>query len=393
MKFTANRTTLLAAVKTAAKIVSEKAPVSEITGLLFEADENNGFISLTGTDIRTIIQMRTPAEHIEESGSAVIKPIVIEMLSLLGGETVSFETYRNLLTLRSEETVYEFPFLDAKAFPKTQLPFPEDTIVIKGINPIIKRTVFAASKDTTDYSKASLQYVKVSFLNGQATAQASDGQRMAVAQSPHCADGTLEMIMHQKALNVLCSIIKADDELYVGIVGNFAVMMKQDMIFSTMLYQGKFMEVLPIMSQVELACRVTVDAKQFRETAENVASIFGAGDDRCIDLKICENSIHLETKSACAASQCDIPATDTIPTPEEGFHYAPHLLLDCLRLTSGPLTMTTDKRGFAILEANQSKYFLSPRGPVHIRVPEPKPEKKAKEKTAKTKSKTTKAAA
>lgn len=75
----------------------------------------------------------------------------------------------------------------------------------------------------------------------------------------------------------------------------------------------------------------------------------------------------------------------TVPTDADGFNYNPKWLLDCLKQTSGPLTLSLDPRGFMLIEANQSQYCISPRHPVQIRVPRPKTEKKTKSKaTSKT---------
>ena len=127
------------------------------------------------------------------------------------------------MTLRSGACQYTISGLAAKSFPKLQIPFPEDTIQVKGINSLIRRTVFAANGDNIDYNRAGFSYVKISFRGGMATAEATDGSRMAVTASPHCADGDLDMILHEKALTVLDSIVKPDEELYVGIVGQVVV--------------------------------------------------------------------------------------------------------------------------------------------------------------------------
>lgn len=57
---------------------------------------------------------------------------------------------------------------------------------------------------------------------------------------------------------------------------------------------------------------------------------------------------------------------DTTPTPKDGFHFDCRLLLSCLRNTSGPLRLLLDENGLLILEANQCRYFVCPRGPVRI---------------------------
>ena len=128
-----------------------------------EADGSKGILTITGTDVRTHIQRRLRLEHIEESGSIILPPILAEMLYLLADEFVELESERNLVTLRSGACQYTISGLAAKSFPKLQIPFPEDTIQVKGINSLIRRTVFAANGDNIDYNRAGFSYVKISF--------------------------------------------------------------------------------------------------------------------------------------------------------------------------------------------------------------------------------------
>ena len=83
-----------------------------------------------------------------------MKPILAEMLYLLTDEFVELESEKNLVTLRSGSCQYTISSLAAKSFPKLQIPFPEDTIQVKGINSLIRRTVFAANGDNIDYNRA-----------------------------------------------------------------------------------------------------------------------------------------------------------------------------------------------------------------------------------------------
>ena len=92
-----------------------------------------------------------------------MKPILAEMLYLLTDEFVELESEKNLVTLRSGSCQYTISSLAAKSFPKLQIPFPEDTIQVKGINSLIRRTVFAANGDNIDYNRAGFSYVKSVF--------------------------------------------------------------------------------------------------------------------------------------------------------------------------------------------------------------------------------------
>ena len=370
MKFTVNRLLIYQAVKTVLKIVRPNKEIPELGGLLIEADESSGMLTITGTDIRTHIQRRLRLEHIEESGGMILKPILAEMLYLLTDEFVELESEKNLVTLRSGSCQYTISSLAAKSFPKLQIPFPEDTIQVKGINSLIRRTVFAANGDNIDYNRAGFSYVKISFRGGMATAEATDGSCIAVTASPHCADGDLDMILHEKALTVLDSVVNPNEELYVGIVGKVAVFMKEDLFFSTMLFTGK----------------------QLYELVSGLSVIFDTKDDKCINLRIEPDKVCAQVITGRCSSASQVKAAGTIPTPADGFHYRPKLLTDCLRRLAGPVQMEIDQQGFAVMNANGSRYFISPRGPARI-YQEENPEKKPKGASKKAKTKTTAAKA
>ena len=221
MKISANRVNLLNAVKTASRALGNMKDIPELSNLLFEADANTGIITVTGTDIHTQIQCRLSNEHVLEGGSMLIKPIVAEMLKLLPGESVEMGIGPlNELEIIGGQCKYGVPYLDSKHFPRMQIPFPEDFISVKGINSIIKRTIFATDPKVEDASRHSLQFIKLSFTDGQTTAEATNGQIAALAQTPHGSDGKLELILHEKALGILASIVSPNDELNVGAKGN-----------------------------------------------------------------------------------------------------------------------------------------------------------------------------
>lgn len=387
MKISANRVNLLNAVKTAIRALGNIKDLPQLSSLLFEADANTGMITVTGTDAHTQIQCRLRNEHVLEGGSMLIKPIVAEMLRLLPGETVDIGIgFNNELEIKGGTCQYSIPFLDANQFPRIQIPFPDDFICVKGINSIIKRTVFATDPKATELHKHSLQFVKLSFADGHTTAEATNGQIAALVQTPHGSDGKMDLILHEKALGILTSIVSPNDELYVGTAGNYGVFMKEDMFFSSQLYQGNYIEGSKLVNYIKPAYRATVDAKELYGLAGNVAAIFHFDDDTCINLYIDKNRVVMRTKTAAGASQAQISAAETIPTGADGFNYQAKWLLDCLKQTSGPLSLSLDQRGFMLIEANQSKYCIGPRGPVHIRVPEEKKGKKPRTKSTKSKT-------
>ena len=388
MKFTADRKRLLNATKIALRAVGNRKDFPEIGGVLVDADEGTGTLFVTGTDSHTQIQCRFREGHILSGGAALLSPRVVDMLRLLSEDTVSIELDGKVVVIQSGSTQFTVPTMDVQAFPKTILPFPEDTICIRNIQALVRRTAVAADNHPQEPNKVSQQFIKLSFECDHTTAEATNGCIAAITESPHGADGKLDLILHEKALQILTDIVGASDELYVGVVGNCAVFMKEDLVFTTTLYTGSYFNGSKLVEAIRPVYQATVDAKELYALTLNVTTLFTPKDDHCVDLYVTEDRLILQTQTGLGVSRAAIPAVHTTPTPSDGFHYHPQWLQDCLRQTSGSLTLRMDAKGFLLIEANRSRYFISPRGPVNIFVEDPKAEKANVKPKSKTRSKT-----
>ena len=389
MRISANRKNLLQAVRTALKAVGNEEVMEELGGLLIEAEESTGIISITGSSIHTQIQCRLRNEHVLAGGSVVRSPVVADMLKLLGGETVEKGSVYKRMEIKSGTAKYNIATLEAEKYPKMQIPFPEDFITVKGINSIIKRTAFATDSRNKDASKRSLEFVKLSFKDGSTIAEATNGSIAAISQTPHASDGNLDIVLHESALNILANTVSPNDELYVGVTGSFAVFMKEDLFFASQIFDGNFIEGSKLMSYVKPKYKATVDAAALYDLTANVTSILSGADDQCVNMIIGTDSLAMQTKNAISESKSEIKATGTVPTGDEGYHFNPKWLLNCLKQSSGPMNVLLDEKGYLLLQANQSMYCVCPRRPVHIRIPEKK-EKKPKESKAEKKTRTRK---
>ena len=389
MRISANRKNLLQAVRTALKAVGNEEVMEELGGLLIEAEKSTGIISITGSSIHTQIQCRLRNEHVLEGGSVVMSPVVADMLKLLGRETVEIGSVYNRMEIKSGTAKYNIATLEAEKYPKMQIPFPEDFITVKGINSIIKRTAFATDSRNKDASKRSLEFVKLSFKEGSTIAEATNGSIAAISQTPHASDGNLDIVLHESALNILANTVSPNDELYVGVTGSFAVFMKEDLFFASQIFDGNFIEGSKLMSYVKPKYKATVDAAALYDLTANVTSILSGADDQCVNMIIGTDSLAMQTKNAISESKSEIKATGTVPTGDEGYHFNPKWLLNCLKQSSGPMNVLLDEKGYLLLQANQSMYCVCPRRPVHIRIPEKK-EKKSKESKAEKKTRTRK---
>ncbi len=165
------------------------------------------------------------------------------------------------------------------------------------------------------------------------------------------------MILHEKALTVLDSVVNPNEELYVGIVGKVAVFMKEDLFFSTMLFTGNYLEASKLLSNFHGSYQATIDAKQLYELVSGLSVIFDTKDDKCINLRIEPDKVCAQVITGRCSSASQVKAAGTIPTPADGFHYRPKLLTDCLRRLAGPVQMEIDQHGICRYERKWEPVF------------------------------------
>lgn len=396
MKFTVNRKEMYNAVRKALKTASLVNDIVITEGVLIEANSENNIVSVICTDLRTRIMCRVKAQSISESGSMILKPIVCSMLKFLEGETVEFYTdslNKNEVNIKSGRAVYTVPFMEASAFPTVPTPYPQDMVCIEGINNLIKRAAFAAEDKQVESNQKILQFVNLKLGCGTAQATATDGSFMAVSNTPISSSGNLDMLIHEKAIKSLSEIISADETLFVGTAENYAVFIKEDMMFHTMMLNERFVDVGAAISKLNPAYKVTADVGQMKALVLDVLALLREGDDRCINLSADINMLKAYCVTALGQSNAHINVLCNTSTPSDGYNYNSNILLECLTHVSGPVELLFDNRGFMIIASEHSRYLVCPRSAAQIRVQEEKkPKKETASKKPKAKKTTAKAA-
>lgn len=395
MKFTVNRKEMYNAVRKALKTAS---PVNDIViteGVLIEADADKNIVSVICTDLRTRIMCRVKAQSVIESGSMIVKPIVCSMLKVLEGETVEFcadNLNLNEVNIKSGNAIYTMPFREATEFPTVPTPYPQDMICVEGINSLIKRTAFAAEDKQVDGNQKILQFVNLKFNGSTAETSATDGSFIAVSNAQSGGGGNLNLFIHEKAIKSLSDIVSAYETLFVGTADNYAVFLKEDMLFHTLMLTEKYVDVGATIAKLNPDYKVCVDAGQMKAFVLNALALLREGDDRCINLSADVNMLKAYCINAAGQSKASLQVLCKTPTPSGGYNYNSNILLECLSHVSGPIELYFDKRGFMLIASQHSRYLVCPRRAAQIRVQEDKKSKK-ETKAQKPRSKKTTAKA
>ena len=155
MLITVNRAELLATVKRATTIAPPDSPLDVLKGVLLESDSARKMLTVTSTNLEVALVEKIPCSAQEDGALVYSARTLAEMLQRLPEDTVEISRKENRgrmtrpprMLLTSGSVSYEVDVWDRGAFPKPDLPFPEDTVKVSGIPAVAQHTVFATAQD------------------------------------------------------------------------------------------------------------------------------------------------------------------------------------------------------------------------------------------------------
>lgn len=149
MLITVDRAEFLAAIKRATAIAPPDSPLDVLKGVLLETDSTRKMLIVTSTNLEVSLVEQLPCSAQENGALVYSARTLAEMLQRLPEDTVeiSRKENRGRMTLTSGSASYEVDVWDRGAFPKPDLPFPEDSVKVSGIPAMAQHTVFATAQD------------------------------------------------------------------------------------------------------------------------------------------------------------------------------------------------------------------------------------------------------
>ena len=141
------RDDLLRLSKQAALAVPRNTTIKELQGIHLEADEGNSMLTLTATNLEITIRASMGAV-VERPGNTVIDArLLTDIVSKLSKDSdLDMELERGgQLAIRSGHTHYLLNVLSGDKYPMPELPFPDDTIPVTGVQSLVRKTAFAAA--------------------------------------------------------------------------------------------------------------------------------------------------------------------------------------------------------------------------------------------------------
>lgn len=382
MNITMNRAELLSAAQKATAIASEDAPLESLKGVLLETAGST--LTMTATNIETSLEQKLSCPVGEDDALVMNAKLLAGMLGLMSGDTVVLRRQpgSHVLSLRSGETVYDWTIGERGEFPKMQIPFPEDTVTVRGIPSIARRTMFA-TEDSKD--KPLLKCVNFMFTQEGLKGTGCNGRSMVTARGDDKSTGNISLLVPAAALEKLAELCTDQDEFKVGTTGPSIVFMRPGLTFSTRLMEGDFVDIGRIMESVRNQFTVLSDVADLRRTLKTVTAMDPKGR---VKLAFDGGKITFSCKGELGAASEQLDTVPLTGTPRGEYWYLIEDLTACLRSLSGTATLGIAQAGMLDLSTENAYYMQTAvREPVAAPVVVQEQPKEAKPKKAPVKAK------
>ncbi len=240
MKFSIEKSALAAGLQAVQNVVGSRSTLPVLSNVLISATDNE--VSLSTTDLDVSVRCQVEG-NIEEIGSTTL-PVrrLFGIVRELPDSKITLESdEKEQTSLTSGSSFFKIiglPSDDFPAIPEAEGDF--SFLIDQGIfNEMLRKTAYAASTDETRYV---LNGVMLSFKEGKLTAVATDGRRLALAESEveFPEDSATDLILPSKAVSELMHVLKDSGSLRIYPKKNQVIFSFDGNILASKLIDGTF---------------------------------------------------------------------------------------------------------------------------------------------------------
>ena len=355
----AKRKELFSQAKKAAKAAPAEHTLRELSGIHLVADDRAGVIRMTGTNLETAIRSTMPAA-VERAGNAVINAaLFLDILEKLPGEDAYMELRSNdVMFIRSGTAEYFISVMQSSNYPKIDIPFPGDTVSVKGLKSLINRSLFSVKTDSPKTVYHCLKFVigedglRVIGSNGFCAVQ--------LKGDPECV-GNISMLIPASSLKMLAAIADDNDVFELGVMGSngdikTAVFSDGTTLFSARLMEGEFVDTDKLFSGIEPVTSVRLSADKLRSALDLAAGLHS--EHGGVEISVGSGGLDLRSEAEHGSFVSHIDAMiDNAANAQ--YYYISKNLLGCSRSLKGEVTLCFSKNKLLAVYGGDIRYIQS----------------------------------
>ena len=353
MKLSLNRAEFLSAVKHGESIAPRDSALDILKGLLLEADSASGKLTITATNLEITLEQKIPCSVSEDGAIVLNARLAASMLEKLAGDVVTLERIpgKLLLYLRGSDAEYLIPIWERNSYPKLEIPFPEDTVLVGGIPGMARRTVFAAAQDN---NKPLMKCVNLKFTKDGLRAAVGNGSCIVAARGDDKSTGNISLLLPALSLEKLARMCGEEDEFHVGTTGKAIVFFQKDFAYSARLLEGDYIDADRIIGSIQNQFTVLTGVQELRKALDSAS---------CVDTdgKVCLRFEGQRLTFCCRSERGNTAvALDVVPLtgmPRGEYWYIAKQLMLCLKSLAGTVKLGVAQGSMLTLETENAYYM------------------------------------
>ena len=355
MHITINRAELLAAVKRASTIAPPDSPLDVLRGVLLETDSADGMLTVTSTNLEVSLAEKLPCTVHEDGALVFAAKDACEKCSS-GSRRKPTELCRRenrgrMTFSQAAVAGYSVDVWDMGAFPKPDLPFPEDTVKVSGVPSMAQHTVFATAQDQ---SKPLLRCVNLMFTSTGLRAAGSNGSCIVTAKGDDQSTGDISLLIPASSLGKLAGMCGNEDVFRVGTTGKSIVFFKENFLFSSRLMDGGYIDTDSLLKTITNSFTVLTDIKEMRDA---LFSVMPVAPDGRVRLSFQDQRLLFHCSGDLGSASAGIEVIALTGTPTGEYWYSARQLTSCLKALGGTITLGIAQGGMLTI-STQDAYYL-----------------------------------
>ncbi len=358
MKFVVNRKVMLEHLKTMIRIVPKSNNLQELTGFLIEANENDGYLYMTATNLEAAIQRKFKPEVETGGGFVITAKLLVDILSLLGGDDVLFEeTQKGTVVIKSGTCTYTIQVLDDKKYPKPEIPFPSSLVYVSDMRKFYTKTYAATSKNG---STEVLKGIHFEITKDKIRAMGCNMNSIALATKRMNCGGELSFTLTKEMLSYLASAA-GDSELEVGICGNSVIFMKEGMLFSAKRLSQEYVNVDMIFDNLKTDYVATAEFDELKDQTMSTCDISSMSSEASyIKFDFADDKIEMSTRNDMGNGANTARVVKIQGDAGKSYYYRSQTLRDVFKTVEGTLVIRLDKNGYLVIMDQFNQFLLMP---------------------------------
>ncbi len=270
MKITVNTQEMQNATSRVLKGINTKTTLPILEGIYIKAQD--GFVTMTGTDLELTIVTHLTAEISEEGETVINSRIFSDIVRTMPGSDIYIEVNDNKATIKSMNSVFNISCYNSEEFPQLPDAETENGVMMDQeiLNSMIKGTIFSVS---SDMSHPILNGSLLKISDGCAVMAALDGYRLAIRRYDTEKGSDLSIVIPYKALNEITKLLESG-QVHISAGKNQAVFDMGHTVVYTRLLEGEYIQYENIIpAEKNLVCEVKTE--EIINTIERASLISG----------------------------------------------------------------------------------------------------------------------